>query len=124
MDYRTITTDRQFKDATSFDRASFDKLLSDFTSTYIDIKGQSYESYIKKSVMEYPKLETLGDALFFVLFQMKNDLVFGSLGVVFNMSVSGASNNFKYFSEILEVTLKKRQCPNVSLRMLKSLRPI
>lgn len=108
MDYRIITTDRQFKDATSYSRASFEALLSDFSSTYLDLHGQSYEEYLEQSVQEEAKLQTLGDALFFVLFQMKNDLIFGSLGLVFNMSASSASNNFKNFSTLLVSTLEKK----------------
>jgi len=46
--------------------------------------------------------------LFFVLFQMKNDLVFGSLGAVFGMSPASALNNFKSFSILLEQTLEKK----------------
>lgn len=108
MNYRTISTDRQFKDATGYDRSSFEKLLADFASTYIELNGQSYELYIEESVTEKPKLMTLGDALFFVLFQMKNDLIFGSLGVAFGMSGASASNNFKYFSKLLASTLEKK----------------
>ena len=59
--------------------------------------------------MEEPKLKTLGDALFFVLFQMKNDLVFGSLGCVFGMCAASAMNNFKSFSLLLEQTLEKKR---------------
>lgn len=108
MDYRTISTDRQFKDATGYSRASFNALLSDFNSTYIDLYECSYEEYLEQCVQEEAKLKTLGDALFFVLFQMKNDLIFGSLGVVFNMSATSAFNNFKYFSLLLAQTLEKK----------------
>lgn len=108
MDYRTISTDRQFKDATGYNRSSFEALLLDLSSTYINLHGRTYEEYLEQSVQEEAKLKTLGDALFFVLFQMKNDLIFGSLGVVFHMSGSSASNNFKYFSELLAQTLEKK----------------
>jgi hypothetical protein len=108
VDYQTISTDRQFKDATGYSRSSFETLLSDFESTYIDLYDRSYETYLEQSVQEEAKLKTLGNALFFVLFQMKNDLIFGSLGVVFNMSASSASNNFKCFSKLLAQTLEKK----------------
>ena len=103
MNYRKISTDRQFKDATGYNRSSFENLLFDFTSTYFDLNGQSYEDYLEENVQQEPKLKTLGDALFFVLFQMKNDLIFGSLGVVFDMSASSALNNFNYFSELVTI---------------------
>lgn len=110
-DYRQITTDRQFRDSTGYSRADFSKLLSDYELTYQDLHGQSYETYISENVTEAPKLKTLGGALFFVLFQMKNDLIFGSLGVVFGMCGASASNNFKSFSKLLEQTLRKKILP-------------
>lgn len=108
MNYRKINNDRQFKEATGYSRAYFVKLLADYKTNYKSIKGQEYEDYIRENVTETPKLKTLGDALFFVLFQMKNDLVLGALGAVFNMSGSAASKNFDYFSNLLEQTLKKK----------------
>lgn len=108
MNYRTITNDRQFKDTTSYSKAIFLQLLKDYESTYLEIHSQSYENYIKENVTAEPKLKTLGDALFFVLFQMKNDLIFGSLGAVFGMCGASASNNFKSFSKLLEQTLEKK----------------
>lgn len=108
MNYRNITTDRQFRDTTSYGKSEFLALLSDYESTYIELNGCTYEDYIKENVMESPKLPTLGDALFFILFQMKNDLVFGSLGAVFGMSGASASNNFKQFTKLLEATLEKK----------------
>ncbi len=118
MDYRQITTDRQFKDSTSYSRTNFLTLLSDFENTYQYLHGQSYEEYISENVTEEPKLKTLGDALFFVLFQMKNDLIFGSLGAVFGMCGASAFNNFKSFSKLLEQTLeKKKLCQKENLKL-------
>jgi len=108
MNYRVLKTERQFKDTTGYDQATFELLLKDFEQTYEDINGQGYESYIEKSVTEPPKLKTLGDVLFFVLFQMKNDLIFGSLGAVFGMSGGTAHNNFERFSALLAQTLEKK----------------
>ena len=108
MNYRDITTDRQFRDTTSYSKSNFLALLSDYELTYQELNGCTYEDYIEENVMETPKLKTLGDALFFTLFQMKNDLVFGSLGAVFGMSGASASNNFKYFTKLLEETLRKK----------------
>jgi len=84
------------------------QLLSDYEATYVELHGQSYEDYVEENVTEEPKLKHLGDALFFVLFQMKNDLVFGSLGAVFGMCGSSAHTNFNDFSELLELTLSKK----------------
>ena len=108
MDYTKITTDRQFRDASGYSKESFEKLLRDFELYYKKYRGQSYESYIEENVKETPRLQTLGQALFFVLFQLKNDLVFGALGFVFGMSPSTAQGNFKYFLKLLEQTLEKK----------------
>jgi len=111
MDYRTITSKRQFKDATGHSREEFEKLLSAYEKTYYENKGQTYEEYIEENVMETPKLSTLGESLFFILFQMKNDMIWGSLGCVFGMAGSSAHDNFVIFSELLEQTLEKKSPP-------------
>jgi len=108
MDYQKIKSERQFKDATGHSKSSFEKLLVDYKNTYIEQHGQTYESYIKENVQETPRLKTLGEALFFILFQLKNGLIWGSLGCVFGMAVSSAHDNFLYFSDLLELTLEKK----------------
>lgn len=108
MNYRRITSKRQFKDATGYSREEFDQLLLDYKKTYYEEKEQTYEQYILENVMETPRLQTLGDSLFFILFQMKNDLIWGSLGCVFGMAGSTAHDNFAYFSKLLERTLEKK----------------
>jgi len=108
MNYRIINTDRQFKATTGYSKDEFKKLALDYRETYTEVYGRIYEDYIEKSVMEQPKLETLEDALFFVLYQMKNDLIFDSLGATFKMSGGAAHKNFKYFISLLEITLEKK----------------
>lgn len=108
MDYRKITSKRQFKDATSYDKEGFLKLLADFERTYFDKYGQSYEEYIEESVVETPKLKTLGDVLFFVLFKLKNDMIWGSFGLIFGMSEAAAHKNFHFFLKLVEDTLEKK----------------
>ena len=108
MDYRKITNDRQFKDVTGHSKADFLALLSDFEATFFSQHGQNYEAYIEENVTEPPKLKTLGDALFFILFQMKNDLLWGSLAFVFGIARSTAHDNFKHFSILLEATLTQK----------------
>ena len=107
--YQQITSERQFKDATGHSKESFSRLLKDFEKTYVEKYGQSYEEYIEENVMESPKVKTLGEGLFFILFQLKNDLIWGSLGLVFGMAGSTAHNNFKVFSDLLELTLEKKK---------------
>ncbi len=108
LDYRTITTERQFKDSTGYNKKTFANLLLNFEKEYKRKNGMSYEVYLEENVVEEVKLKTLGDILFFVLFQLKNGLILGSLGVVFNMSESTAHRNFEKYSKLLEQTLEKK----------------
>lgn len=108
LDYRTITTERQFKDSTGYNKETFESLLLNFEKEYRRKNGISYEAYLEENVEEEAKLKTLGDVLFFVLFQLKNGLIWGSLGVVFNMSASTAHRYFKAYSKLLEQTLEKK----------------
>jgi len=119
MDYQNINTERQFKDATGYGKSDFKSLLDDYENAYLEEHGQTYESYIEESVIELPKLKSLGDALFFVLFQLKNDLIWGSLGCIFGMAVSSAHDNFVYFSDLLELTLKKKALPKRRFESVK-----
>lgn len=109
MDYRNITSKRQFKDATGYGKSDFLSLLKDYEATYLEKYGQMYEVYIEENVTEPPRLKSLGDALFFVLFQLKNGLIWGTLGVVFGMASSTAHDNFDKFSKLLEETLSKKK---------------
>ena len=108
MDYTKIKTNRQFKDSTAYSKEKFKQLLVDYEQMYFENKGQSYEEYVEENVTEPPKIKTLGQALFFVLFQLKNDLVFGALGAVFGMCGASAHNNFTQFLNLLEQTLEKK----------------
>jgi DNA-binding ferritin-like protein (Dps family) len=108
MNYLEINSDRQFRDATGFGKSDFQSLLDDFENTFMEEYGQTYEEYIEESVMFAPKLRTLGECLFFVLFQNKNGLIWGSLGLVFGMAGSTAHERFKIFSDLLELTLEKK----------------
>ena len=109
MNYLEIKSERQFKDATGFGKNDFNTLLSDFENTFSEEYGQSYEEYIEENVVNPPKLKTLGEALFFILFQKKNGLLWGTLGLVFGMAGSTAHDKFKVFSDLLELTLEKKK---------------
>jgi hypothetical protein len=108
MNYLEINSERQFKDATGFSKNDFHMLLYDFESTFLEEYGQTYEEYIEENVVNAPILKTLGESLFFVLFQNKNGLIWGSLGLVFGMAASTAQEKFLVFSDLLELTLEKK----------------
>ena len=89
-------------------RNEFDLLCQDFIKYYKEKYNQTYEDYIANEVQETPKFLNLSDALFFVLFQKKNDLIYGSLGATFGMDGSSAHLNYNRFNELLEETLEKK----------------
>lgn len=125
MNYEHLTSKRQFRDATGYSREEFDELLLDYEKTYVEEVGQSYSSYIEENVMTPPRLSTLSDCLFFTLFQLKNDMIWGSLGFVFGMSGSSAHDNFEKFLGLLELTLdKKKYFQDEHLKMRRILKNI
>ena len=114
MNYLEINSERQFKDATGFSKSDFQSLLKDYEQTFLEEYQQTYEEYIEENVFFAPKLRTLGECLFFVLFQNKNGLIWGSLGLVFGMAGSTARDKFKIFSDLLEMALEKKVMPRRS----------
>ncbi len=108
MNYREITSKRQFKDSTGFSREDFDCLLSDMERTYHEQNGQTYQEYLEENVENLPTLRTIGDGLFFVLFYKKNGLIWGCQGLVFGMSPASAHQRYQFFSGLLELTLEKK----------------
>jgi hypothetical protein len=108
MTYQGIRTDRQFKSATGYSKADFEKLYADFEKTFQEEYGQPYKEHILENVTEPPKLETLEACLFFTLFQLKNGMIWDSLGFVFDMSGTSAHDNFRKYAAMLERTLTKK----------------
>ena len=108
IDYKQISTERQFKAATGKSKSEFERLKIDCEEFYFEEYGLTYEEYIEERVQEPPKLKSLGEALFFVLFHLKNGLTWDSLSVVFGMSQATAIENFKVFLNLLEQTLEKK----------------
>ena len=109
MHYTEINSERLFKDVTGHSKSSFFELLENFEKTFLEEYGQTYENYIEEEVFTPPKIRTLGEGLFFVLYQLKNGLIWGSLGFTFGMAASTARDNFKTFFDLLELALKKRR---------------
>jgi len=107
--YISSISERQFKSATGFSRGDFLHLYSDFESTFIELYGSNYETYVLENVTEPVKLPSLCSCLFFVLYQKKNDLVYDSLGFVFQMGGSTAHDNFQKYSDLLQKTLEKKK---------------
>ena len=86
----------------------FFKLGAEMETYYQEKHGQTYEYYLESSVQETAAFANLTDALFFILFQKKNDLVYGSLGAVFGISPSAAHKNYDKFNNLLQEVLEKK----------------
>ena len=108
MDHTRINTERQFKSTTGYSKEEFEELYKAFEEMYITEKGETYEDYIM-DMDEPPSLKTLSSILFFVLFQLKNNLVYDTYGAIFGMDGSAAHSNFKKYSLLLRKTLKKKR---------------
>lgn len=93
-------------------RVQFAQLCSDFKAHFKEKYGCDYEEYIRTELIyEKPNFSSLEQALFFTLFQKKNDLIYDSLGAVFGMSEPSAHRNYDKFNLLLEETLlKKKLC--------------
>ena len=92
-------------------RREFGRLSRDFAACFEQERGCTYAEYIEQSCEETPRLQTLEDALFFILFQTKNDLIFGLLGATFGMSLSSAHKDYTRFTTLLARTLAKKVMP-------------
>lgn len=108
FEYSKSASERQFKSATGYSKYEFSELCKIFESQFIELIGCNYETYLEDRVTEPVKLHTLESCLFFVLYQLKNDLVYDSLGLTFQMGGSTAHDNFQKYSEILKLTLEKK----------------
>ena len=112
MDYRNISTERQFKACTGYGKDDFKKLCAGVSEYYISLHGESYESYIREYMENCgnvpPKFLNLEDALFFVLYQCKVGLTWDALGAPFGMCGSAALKNYDKFLGLLEGYLEKK----------------
>jgi len=108
--YFETVSERQFRASTGYGKSEFESLYKDFEETFIELYNCDYPTYLSENVMEEVKLPTLFSCLFFVLYQLKNDLVYGSLGFTFQMGESTAHDNFKKYFKLLKQTLEKKKC--------------
>ena len=121
-EYFQTVSERQFRSSVGYSKVEFENLYKDFELTFIELHDRDYSTYILERVTEPVKLPTLRSCLLFVLYQLKNDLVYGSLGLTFQMGESTAHDNFQKYSELLKLTLeKKKSTQKEVLKMSKTL---
>ena len=117
MNFKDIKNSRQFKSVTGLSKEEFDKLLICYVKTYKSIFGE-WHGNNNTSEEKSSKLKDIPSSLFFILFQLKNDLVYDSLGAVFNMDGSNAHKNFTKYMAILKAALKN--CDTYPKRYFKN----
>ena len=87
--YKTLTTDRQWKATTGLSKSKFRELKKHFGASFKELYGQELWERQSNSTNE-AHLKSYGDYLFFVLFSLKSGLTYDALGFVFGMSGGNA----------------------------------
>jgi hypothetical protein len=104
-----LKTERQWRAATGFDQAQFEKLLEMFTKSYLTLFGKSVAD--RHSGLEItPHLSSEEELLFFTLFSLKSGLTYDLLGFVSGMDASNAKRNQELGLRVLTHALKEANC--------------
>jgi hypothetical protein len=104
-----LKTERQWRAATGFDQARFEKLLVLFTGGYVSLYGQSVAA--RQTELEVtPSLPSEADLLLFTLFSLKSGLTYDLLGLVCGMDAANAKRNQELGLRVLEHTLAAVNC--------------
>ena len=99
-----LKTDRQWRAATGYDQARFEKLLVIFTASYLALFGQSVAAR-QAEIKVTPSLRSEEDLLLFTLFSLKTGLTYDALGLVCGMDASNAKRNQQLGLQVLEQAL-------------------
>ena len=104
-----LKTERQWRAATGFDQARFEKLLVLFTGGYFSLYGQSVAA--RQAELEVtPSLTSEAELLLFTLFSLKSGLTYDLLGLVCGMDAANAKRNQELGLRVLEHTLAAVDC--------------
>jgi len=104
-----LKTERQWRAATGFDQARFEKLLVLFTAIYFNLYGKSVADR-QAEVEGTPSLTSEEELLFFTLFSLKAGLTYDLLGLVCGMDSANAKRNQELGLRVLEQTLATAGC--------------
>lgn len=104
-----LKTDRQWRAATGFDQARFEKLLVAFTSSYFNLYGKSVAER-QANIEVTPRLASEEELLFFTLFSLKAGLTYDLLGLVCGMDAANAKRNQELGLRVLENSLAAAAC--------------
>jgi hypothetical protein len=117
--YKDIRNDRQWKAVTGLSQNEFFSLSSAFKNAY-EMMFEKRLVHDVETVNKEAGHKSYEDCLYFVLFQLKNDLTNDCLGVLFNMDGSHAHRDFKRLLEVLELALRQKDAlPNRHFQTVK-----
>lgn len=110
-----LKTERQWRAATGYDQARFEKLLVQFTASYLNLYGCPVAT--RQAGLEIaPSLSSERELLYFTLFSLKSGLTYtlkgtsDLLGLVCGMDASNAKRNQALGLEVLKNALKEANC--------------
>jgi hypothetical protein len=104
-----LKTERQWRAATGFDQARFEKLLVLFTASYLHLYGKSVAER-QADIEVTPSLTSEEELLFFTLFSLKAGLTYDLLGLVCGMDAANAKRNQELGLRVLEQALTTAGC--------------
>ena len=101
-----LTTDRKWRSATGLTQAKFERLLTRFKHTYLQLTGADMTDR-----GAFTPQDTVGqteeELLFFTLFSLKANLTYDLLGLVSGQAGSNAKRNQELGISILKETLQQ-----------------
>jgi hypothetical protein len=104
-----LKTERQWRAATGFDQARFEKILVLFSASYLNLHGESVAD--RQAELEVtPSLTSEEELLFFTLFSLKAGLTYDLLGLVCGMDAANAKRNQEFGLRVLEQSLAAAGC--------------
>lgn len=104
-----LKTERQWRAATGYDQARFEKLLALFTASYLSLYGQSVADR-QADIEVPPSLTSEAELLFFTLFSLKAGLPCDLLGLVCGMDGASAKRNQELGLRVLAQALATAGC--------------
>ena len=104
-----LKTERQWRAATGFDQARFEKLLVLFTASYLRLYGKSVAER-QADIEVTPSLTSEEELLFFTLFGLKAGLTYDLIGLVCGMDAANAKRNQELGLRVLEQALAAAGC--------------
>jgi len=104
-----LKTERQWRAATGFDQARFEKLVVLFTASYLSLYGQPVAAR-QAELKVTPSLTSEAELLLFTLFSLKAGLTYDLLGLVCGMDAANAKRNQQLGLQVLEHALATAQC--------------